>query len=181
MADRVDAQIATIIGSLELPGDWQQRIARRATQQGGPSVADLRSKKQRLARAYADGGFTLADYEARMAALDAEIRLTEVDVPVEAAEVTGLLRDLPGLWHEATADERRQLVAPLVERVYVDVASKRLCGIVPVPAFRALLEAGLKRTAGSSAVLIAPSDSPAQGILELVETGENRTPRPERT
>lgn len=34
----------------------------------------------------------------------------------------------------------------------------------------------MKRTAGSSAVLIAPSDSPAQGILELVETGENQDP-----
>ena len=180
MADRVDEQIASIIGSLELPEDWRSRIANRAAREGGTSVADLRAKRRRLARAYADGGYTLADYEARMAALDSEIRLAEADVPLEATEVAGLLRDLPGLWQESTPDERRQLVAPLVERVYVDVAAKRLCGIVPVPAFRALLEAGMKRTAGSSAVLIAPSDSPAQGILELVETGENRTPRPER-
>ena len=181
MADRVDAQLAEIFGSLELPEDWRTRIAVRATQGGGANVPDLRAKKQRLARAYANGGFTLADYEARMAALDAEIRLSEADVPVEAAEVVALLSDLPGLWNEATPDERRQLVAPLVERVYVDVASKRLCGIVPVPALRALLEAGMERTAGSSAALIAPSDSPVRGILELVETGENRTPRPERT
>ena len=85
-----------------------------------------------------------------------------------------LLSDLPSLWSEATPDERRRLVAPLIERVYIDVESKRVSGIVPAPAFRALLEAAMQRTADCPAVLLAPCEIPqTHGVLELVETGEN--------
>ena len=81
---------------------------------------------------------------------------------------------LPAMWEGATPDERRRLLAPLIERVYVDVDSKRISGIVPAPAFRTLLDRAMQRTADCSAVLTAPSASvPARGILELVETGEN--------
>ncbi|MBM3139307.1 MAG: hypothetical protein FJZ92_03600 [Chloroflexi bacterium] len=97
MAAPVDGQIAEIFASLELPADWQRRIAIRASEGDGPSLDELRTKKRRLARAYADGGFSLADYEARMAAVDAEILLIESDAQVESAEVAALLRDLPAL------------------------------------------------------------------------------------
>ena len=78
------------------------------------------------------------------------------------------------MWEEATPDERRRLLAPLIERVYVDVDSKRSSGIVPAPAFRTLLDRAMQRNADCSAVLTAPSVSiPARRILEMVETGKN--------
>ena len=44
-----------------------------------------------------------------------------------------LLRDVPKLWIEATHEERRDLVAPFVDHVYVDVDARRIAGIAPVP------------------------------------------------
>ncbi|MDA0365509.1 MAG: recombinase family protein [Chloroflexi bacterium] len=174
MAEAVDQQIAEIFQSLELRPDWRSRIAAQARKADGPSMDELRERRGRLARAYADGGYTLAEYEARLAALNGEIRYATASEPVEAHEVAALLGDLPTLWGEATPDERRRLIAPFIERVYLDVESKRISGLVPAPAFRALLDAAMQRTADCSAVLFAPSDLPqAHGILELVETGEN--------
>lgn len=106
---------------------------------GGPSLADLRERQARLARAYADGGYSLAEYEARIAAVDAGMSFAACSEPVEAEEVAGLLNDLPAMWTDATADERRRLLAQFIDRVYVDVRSKRLSWIVPAPAFRVLL------------------------------------------
>ena len=58
--------------------------------------------------------------------------------------------------------------------MHIDVESKRVSGIVPAPAFRALLDTAIKKTADCSAALYAPSDIPqAREVLELVETGEN--------
>lgn len=182
MSDRVDEQIAEIFRSLELRADWRSRIAALAQKADGPSMAELRDRRGRLARAYSDGGYTLAEYEARLAALDAEIAFAAGSEPVEADEVAHLLRDLPSLWAEATADERRRLITPFIERVYIDVESKRVSGIVPVPAFRALLETAMQKTADCSAVLFAPSDIPQarEGVGVGGDGGELNSPSSER-
>ena len=179
MAHAVDEQIGAIFRSLELPADWRNRIAGYTADTGERSVESLHESRQRLARAYADGGFSLVEYDARLAAIDAEIRHASGTTPIEADEVAALLRELPAMWGEATPDERRQLVAPVVERVFVDVDTKRISGLVPMPGFRTLLGAGMQKTADHAAVLLPPEYSPAAEMLELVETGENRTPRPE--
>ena len=80
------------------------------------------------------------------------------------------------MWGEATPDERRRLVAPVVERVFVDVETKRISGLVPMPGFRTLLGAGIQKTADHAAVLLPPEYSPAGEMLELVETGEDQPP-----
>ncbi len=181
MAYLVDRQLGDIFRSLELESDWHARIASRAGNIDGPTVEELRGRRGRLSRAYAEGGFTLAEYEARLAALDAEIRHALGTVPVEMAEVGALLRDLPALWDEATPDEQRRLLAPLVERVYLDVESKRIAGLVPAPAFRVLMESAMHRTADCAAVLVAPSDLlPGAGNLGVGgDGGELNSPSSE--
>ena len=98
---------------------------------------------------------------ARLAAIDSEIRHASGTTPIEADEVAALLGELPALWEEATPDERRRLVAPVVERVFVDVETKRISGLVPMPGFRTLLGAGMQKTADHAAVLLPPEYSPA--------------------
>ncbi len=133
-----------------------------------------------LGDAYFAGAFSKVDFEARLAVIAVETRLASQAVPVGVDEVAALLGDLPAMWAEAEPDERRRLIAPLIERAYADVETRRIAGIVPVAPFRSLLDAGMQRTADCSAVLVAPSHAAARGeILELVETGESRTPRPE--
>ena len=90
-----------------------------------------------------------------------------------------MLSDLPSMWAEATADERGRFLAPIIEHVLVNVESKRLSSLVPMSGFRTLLDIGIQKTADCAAVILAPSEiRQARGVLELVETGENRTPRP---
>ena len=104
----------------------------------------------------------MAEYEARLTAIDAEIRHASGVTPIDVEEVAALLGDLPSLWEEATPDERRRLVGPIVERVFVDVEAKRISGLVPVPAFRTLIEAGMQKTADATAVLLPPDYRPAE-------------------
>ncbi len=92
---------------------------------------------------------------------------------VEAGEVAALLRDITMVWKEATTEEKGRLIAPLIERAYIELETKRIGAITPAPAFRSLLDVAMQRTAGQPAVLLAPQYTPAQGILELVETGES--------
>ncbi len=60
-----------------------------------------------------------------------------------------------------------------VEPVYLDVPSKRIAGLVPMPGLRPSLGAGMQNTADCSTVLLAPDEDPGAGVLALVETGEN--------
>lgn len=162
MAHAVDEQIGAILRSLELPSDWRRQMASYTAEVGERSVESLQESRRRLVRAYGDGGYTLAEYEARLAAVDAEIRHASGTTPIEVEEVAALFGDLPGMWDEATPDERRRLVGPIVERVFVDVESKRISGLVPMPGFRTLIAAGMQRTADAAAVLLPPEYSPAE-------------------
>ena len=76
------------------------------------------------------------------------------------------------MWDSAKADERRRLLQHLVEAVYVNIASKHIVGIAPVPAFRTLVESGIEGIAGQPAILVDPDEVGVTGRLELVETGE---------
>ena len=177
MAHAVDEQISAILRSLELSADWRDQIAGYTADTGERNIDSLQENRQRLVRAYADGGFSLAEYEARLAAIDAEIRHALGTTPIEVGEVAALLGDLPGMWDEATPDERRRLVAPIVERVFVDVETKRISGLVPMPGFRTLIGAGMQETADAAAVLFPPEYSPAgQDVGVGGDGGESNSP-----
>ena len=98
--------------------------------------------------------------------------MTQVSTTIELDEVAELLENLSALWDAANPDERRRLLRTVVEAVYVDIESRRIAAIAPVPAFRALIESAIERTADPSAVLIGPDDVETLESMELVETGE---------
>ena len=59
----------------------------------GPDPRELKERKRRQTRAYADGGFTDAEYQVKCAEIDASMQLTEsVNVPT----CTG--RSRPFVW-----------------------------------------------------------------------------------
>jgi site-specific DNA recombinase len=110
----IDRQIADVFGSIELPLAWRERMAELAVGDSGTDVNELHMHRRRVARAYGDGAYADAEYEARLAEIDARIR-SAVDVPASTVEeAADLLADLPSVWDEATPTERRKLIAPLV-------------------------------------------------------------------
>ena len=174
VARHIDSQIAEIFGSLVLPQDWKQNIARQSVKTEGPSVSDLQRRRLKLGRSYRDETITEEEYSRELEELDAQLRMEQVSTPIELDHVAELLENLRALWIEATADEKTRLLRTLVEAVYVDMGSQRITAIIAGPALRTLLdEAGIERIAGQPAILVDPDEVGVTGRMELVETGEN--------
>jgi hypothetical protein len=178
-AERLDWQIAEIWRSIEFEPDWRERMTDLASlDYEGPDIGELNERRRRLARAYADGGFSEGEYLGLRKMLDQQLRnATTLRGPSyeEAAEIFG---DMPALWERATADEQRTLLNPLVERIYIDIESQRIGAITPTAGFRSLLEHAVCRTERSKAVLLTAEETrQVMSGLELVETGEVWPPR----
>ena len=91
--------------------------------------------------------------------MDAQLRIAQLSTTIELGEVAELLENLAELWGAAKPDERRRLLRTLVEAVHVDIESKCIVGITPVPAFTKLIESAMERTAGCRAVVYDPKRS----------------------
>jgi hypothetical protein len=154
-ASLVDEQVGAILTSVELESSWRARILELTTADDrGPSIEDLRAQRRRLGRAYTDGAFTDYEYKARLSEIDSRINAgLEVENP-NLDEVAEILDNLDELGNEATPEEKTVLIAPLIERAYLDIRTKRIGAITPAPAFRALLSSALQRTDRSDIVLI---------------------------
>ena len=160
MAARVDAQIREILTSVELLPEWREKMSRLAVlRTEGPSPQELLGKRRRTSRAYADGAYTDEEYGAKLEEIDAQLKLsipTELPSLEEAAE---LFSDIPTLLKEATPEERRQLISPLLERVYLDMESSSIGAIIPQPAFRQLLEGAMVVTKSPAALLLSEDET----------------------
>ena len=165
MVHRLDPQISQIFEGIRLPATWKSSIAQAAAGRPADATEAVILKRQRLARAYADGAFSDVEYTARRASLDTQLRNLAKNIDVGVEEAATLLEDLPKLWEEARPDERRVLLAPLIERAYVDVDSKRIVGITPGIGSAPLLADAIERVPGCSAVLLRPDE------LELLHVG----------
>jgi site-specific DNA recombinase len=158
MAHSFDSQIQRIVTSLELPPNWRELIAQGACRvPSGANLDDLREQRRRLAAAYVNLEIPERTYQARLARIDAQILEASGDTAADPAVAANLLANLDQLWKEATEEERRRLLAPLIERAYLDLDSKLIGAIVPTPAFRALLSVAVTRS-GSSVYLVSPEE-----------------------
>lgn len=186
--DAIDPQVGDVFGALVLPAAWRQEIERRLADYDRVRTveqerATLTERLRRLTTAYTLGNIEDADYQQRQAELKrtlAQLRLPELEEAVSAGE---LLADLRVLWQQASLPERHDLLRGMVARVYVDLTTDRLVGITPKPAFWSLFEQ--VRIDHPRLLLLKPDDvkrrlAEQRAAVVLVETGENRTPRPER-
>ena len=60
---------------------------------------------------------------------------------------------------EATPEERRKLISPFIERVYLDVDSRLIGAIAPVAAFRTLLDKAMARAESTAVMLLSEDDT----------------------
>jgi DNA invertase Pin-like site-specific DNA recombinase len=175
VAEVIDKQVATIVHALQILPDWKLQMVKIATTgHDGPKPEELKEKRRRLGKAYADGAFTDNEYKTRLAEIDNQIAQTSVTTPPDIEDAIELFSNLPMLWNEATINERRALLRSLVELVYVDIRTKRVTAIKPTPAFKALYGIGINTGPNTPVKLEFRSETPI--LVELVETGENQTP-----
>jgi len=171
IAEVFDKQIAVLVHSLDIKPDWKQQMAKVAvTTYEGPKPEELREKRRRLGKAYANEAFGDTEYEMRLAEIDRQLEQASVTTPPDIEDAIELFSNLPMLWNEATTEERRELLKSLVELVYVDIKTKRVTAIKPTPAFRVLYGVGINSGPDTPIKLMFHDETPI--LLDLVETGE---------
>ena len=96
-----------------------------------------------------------------------------------AAEEAGkLILNLPKLWVNANDEEKRKLLLSMLDAVYVDAKkTKSIVAIRPKPPFKPVFQVAASREGSDIRILNEPYQGSA---VFLVETGESRTPRPEK-
>ena len=157
MAGPVNDQIGSLFGSLAIPEDWPERIATLAAKRGcrRVDIASLQERKRRVYQIHEDGGYgNDAEYKAKLAEIEAQIRTAQPAPILKVAECLALFKDLPALWAEATPEERSRLIAPLVERVYIDVETRWVAAITPAEGFGSLVKEVLEQPDWSACVLL---------------------------
>src|SRR5688572_18869909 len=96
-------------------------------------------------------------YKHLKAELEDQLKQASAVVPPSHVEAAELFQNIEILWKEATPEEKRRLLAPLVERVYVDMELKLVGAIVPSQAFRVLLSCAVEKSR-AGLVLISPDE-----------------------
>jgi site-specific DNA recombinase len=131
---QVDAALAAYISAIKLPDDWQAEVLQVATgRDAAARTADKRTtllrRLERLEELQYDPDTHLADWRARKAKLEAELAALEQEGVPGASVVeraAAFLQDLSAVWAAATEEERRQLVAAMVEAVWCNLDKKRV-------------------------------------------------------
>ena len=102
-------------------------------------------------------------YEEKAADTDAKLRSTEnLDVSASSylhRKAACLLGGMPRHREAATPEERRKLIGPVAERVYVDMESSRIGAIVAAAGSRRLLEGAMVTAESCAPVLLSEDDA----------------------
>ena len=176
ISHRIYPQIGEVIAGIKLPPEWRELILKGAILGGSAmDLSALKKQRQRVARAYGDGAYSDEDCQRRLDKIDARIFSNIPVLMPSIEEAADLLDDLPGMWREALLEERRRLVAPLIERVCLDLKVKKIAAIKPRPEFGEILAHATRDTGNPNALLLSPDETQGFLYVGLVETGEGRT------
>ena len=189
----IDDQVDIIIRSLTLEPTWRERIIEKiSTVSERESILKQRKQTEerlrRLGRSYIDGVIDDGEYNIQRKLLQHALEslvIPEADAALQAGE---LLESLGLIWDKATDEEKHRLLSGMIEAVYIDLAASRsIVGIQPKPPFYNLFES-LKHLPDNKVNVFSPGikqKETGSGIAQepdyaMVETGENRTPRPRK-
>jgi len=164
-AEKIEADLIDILTGegLAIPDDWQDRAAELAAQEAArrnrANVDDrhkrarLTGQLERLRQLYVMGDIDdNAYYEQRAVILDdmPPDDAPEPSAPVVAGELVALLQDFDALFAAATLEERREVVALLIDEVYI--TDVHISAIRPKSTFELLRNcARISRTSNTNA------------------------------
>jgi hypothetical protein len=179
----IDKQINSLIEAIELGPQWLEEVLaiislKDEVEQVKRKRQAVQEKLRRMVKAYIDGVFPDEEYHRQKKLL--EMELESLIIPqVNAAEEAGkLIMDLPRLWANTNSEERRKLLLTMLDAVYVDAKkTKSIIAIKPKPPFKPVFQVAASREGSDIHILNEPLEDSS---VFLVETGEGRTPRPEK-
>jgi DNA invertase Pin-like site-specific DNA recombinase/transposase-like protein len=154
--DQVREQFGALLEGFSLPEDWREEVRRRvvaAMEQTGTNRLELARERERLLlkrgrilKQHRDG--YIGDKEMQMEIATVDLALSQLEMPeTEGVKLDAILdagERLPGiaaLWAVATPEERRELVAVVLESggLYYDLELKLIAAIKPRPVFLPVL------------------------------------------
>jgi DNA invertase Pin-like site-specific DNA recombinase len=138
--DEADEQVLACLRALHLPKDWQDKIETDAMLNDDvQKVADKREQIQdnlrRLARAFADGGFSEQEYEDKRSGWIVELENHPEPNKSEVLSLGLQLEDINAYLIESDETEKSELTHILLTAVYADLASGRIVRLKPAPEF----------------------------------------------
>ncbi|BCT56466.1 serine recombinase [Dehalococcoides mccartyi] len=183
----VDKQMIELVSAIELKGTWLEEVLsiislKDEVNRVAKEREQVTVKLKRMARAYIDGLLPDSEYSRQKKLL--ELNLESLVVPdYNASEEAGkLIMNLPSLWNKATLSEQRKLLVNMLDAVYIDFKkSKSIIAVKPKPPFKPIFQVAVSKKESKIRIVNEPfSNKPNGSSLFLVETGEGRTPRPEK-
>lgn len=183
----IDNQIKELVSAIELGPGWLEEVLsiislKDEVERVKKEKEQVTGKLHRMAKTYIDGLIPEEEYLRQKRLL--ELSLESLVVPdYDASEQAGkLIQNLPVLWGKANLTEQRKILLTMLDGVYVDVKQSRSVIAVKVkPPFKPIFQVAVSKKESRIRILNEPlGTSPAGSSVFLVETGEGRTPRPEK-
>ena len=147
--DDAHEQVLQIMGSIQLPAEWQGEIRRMTEdldylQQMQNRKAAIDEQLRRLSRAMVDGGIPEEEYERKRVNLLAEKKSLVVPEYSVVTQQGMILDNFSDYLVEATKEELTQIVHLMLNRVDVDFDLAKISKIEVHPEFIELFRMGLK-------------------------------------
>ncbi|MPL61614.1 hypothetical protein SDC9_07191 [bioreactor metagenome] len=183
----IDKQVRELVSAIELGPRWLEEvlsiISLKDEVDRVKKERDLTiTKLHRMARVFMDGLIPEEEYSRQKKLL--ELSLESLVVPdYDAAQEAGnLILNLSSLWSKANLSEQRKILLTMLDGVYVDVKEHRsVIAVKAKPPFRPIFQVAVSKKESKIHILNEPlSHEPSGSSVFLVETGEGRTPRPEK-
>ncbi len=136
-ADVIDGQVEAIWRRLPFPASWRRRMAGILTARHDEMVLEaLFRNAGRITGSPRSSAIDERPYAVRLAITGERApELVPSAVAPSAEEAAELFSNMSALWARAANAERRELIAPLVEHVDVNLDEGRITGVQPTPEF----------------------------------------------
>ena len=137
-ASGIDEQIGAIWQSLPFPAAWRRRMAEiLAAEHDFLTLEALFRNARRITGSRHDRVDDERGYALLLATIGerAPELVPSARVGPSRSEAAELFSDMPALWDRAANEERRRLIAPLIQHVYVDLDAERIRSAMPTPDF----------------------------------------------
>ena len=158
-AEPIEAHLLAILDTLSVvPDDWlsdaEALILEQLTTSPLPAIdpAVIQEKIRRLARLYANGLKSDADYQSELNALRAQLAAApapSLQPRLTTHEVMARMNDIPTLIRRGTVAERRQVISELIEQVYA--LPGEIAAIRPTTLYAPFLHSVIEFRSGYSA------------------------------
>lgn len=126
-ADHLEAQVAEMVGRLQLPAAWRERILAYVVYTDGTDELErekfaLRERLQRARELYEIGEYSRLKFEQVCAECRSQLAALVPEAGPLGHEAAAWLDNWPVLWASLTADEMKTLLAHIFTAIYVNDA-----------------------------------------------------------